>query len=704
MRRLIPLALVLVATVAVPVHGADAQDLVLKRVLLSTGGVGYFEHEAEVDGDALLTLAVRRDQVDDVLKSLVVYDDRGGIGGVTLPGEAAPDDAFRDLPFGPEALEHPAILLNALRGAEVRVQGPTAMAGRILSAVPETSTAGGDATIVRHRVTLMGPDGLRSFLLEEADGLAFADAALTERFGRALAARVREAETGARRLAIATRGPGRRTVRVAYVVAAPLWKSTYRLTLDAAGGANGHGRLQGWAVLENMTGTDWPDVQLTLASGDPVTFRQAIYQAYYVKRPEVPVEVMGRILPPVDPGGVPVPAASAPTILPAPAAPAPGEFQGPAQGPTGGPEGAARAQAQDLAAPEAARSAMGDPTPAPAVIAAAEGQEAAAQVLFRLPAPITVPHGHSALVPLLDREVPAAPVAQFRSDIHPRHPFAAVRLRNTDPSGLPSGVLALYVRDAQGQVAYAGDARLGPLPSGEERMLGFALDTRLAVERNDFGEETVTGGTIVDGVLRLTALERMRTTYTIKGAANEARRVVIEHPRLDGWELSAGGTEPGTGPDDAVQTIPGHWRVARDVPAGQTVTLTLAAERPRSEDIALLGLSPEQVQAFASGRNLPEPVRQALARLAELQAEVVRNRRAVDEAEREMNAITADQERLRQNLAAVPKDGDLARRYLGQLRQQEDRLDALRRTQANARTATDAARARLEDYVRGLKL
>src|SRR5437867_12986957 len=52
---------------------ATAAELALKRVVLSSGGVGYFEYEAAVDGNATLALEVPLDQVDDVLKSLVVY-------------------------------------------------------------------------------------------------------------------------------------------------------------------------------------------------------------------------------------------------------------------------------------------------------------------------------------------------------------------------------------------------------------------------------------------------------------------------------------------------------------------------------------------------------------------------------------------------------------------------------------------------------
>src|SRR5713226_8904654 len=93
---------------------AAAQDLALKRVMLSSGGLGYFEYEATVEGDATLKLTVSLEQVDDVLKSLVVYDDKGAVGGLSLPGKEPLTQAFKDMPFDQTALESPAALLAAL--------------------------------------------------------------------------------------------------------------------------------------------------------------------------------------------------------------------------------------------------------------------------------------------------------------------------------------------------------------------------------------------------------------------------------------------------------------------------------------------------------------------------------------------------------------------------------------------------------------
>ena len=69
---------------------------------------------------------------------------------------------------------------------------------------------------------------------------------------------------------------------------------------DAAKGCEG--KLQGLAVLENLSGVDWSGIDLTLAAGQPVAFRQAIYTAFFQPRPEVPVETVGRVLPRADQG------------------------------------------------------------------------------------------------------------------------------------------------------------------------------------------------------------------------------------------------------------------------------------------------------------------------------------------------------------------------------------------------------------------
>jgi hypothetical protein len=387
-------AVVVTALVVLPMS-VVAQDLALKRVMLSSGGLGYFEYEATVDGDGKLRLTVALEQVDDVLKSLVVYDDKGGVGGLSLPGREPLKQAFKDLPFDQESLDSPAALLATLKGAQISVGGARAVSGRIVSVVEETVALNdGKATTKRTRVTLFTDRGLQQFLLEEAENLQFADPALRDKVGQALIAIQANRAKEARTLELTARGQGRRTVRVAYIVEAPVWKASYRLTLPGDLAAP-RSALQGWATVENLSGQDWKEVELTLVSGRPVAFRQALYEAYYVTRPEVPVEVAGRLMPGIDRGGVTA-EQRAPAMQPAPS---------PAPMPKSGYQ-------------ERGVTATAMPPPPPPVAGGAEqieATDAATQVVFKFPRPVSVENGRTLSIPILDRQVPAQRLALYQA-------------------------------------------------------------------------------------------------------------------------------------------------------------------------------------------------------------------------------------------------------------------------------------------------
>ena len=72
---------------------------------------------------------------------------------------------------------------------------------------------------------------------------------------------------------------------VSYTVAAPIWKTTYRVVLDE----EGKPFFQGWAIVDNVSDEDWTDVRLSLISGSPISFIQPIQKPFYRYRPVVPM-------------------------------------------------------------------------------------------------------------------------------------------------------------------------------------------------------------------------------------------------------------------------------------------------------------------------------------------------------------------------------------------------------------------------------
>lgn len=660
-RRWITLALACLAGTA------HAADLELDRVVLSSGGVGYFEHQAEISGDARISLTLPLRQVDDVLKSLVVFDDSGRVTSVRLPGRQPLRQRFQDLPFDLETLDSPVALLNGLRGKTVRVQGPRTLTGRLLAIEEErVQLPEEQGTVTRHRVSLMTAEGLQQAHLEDVEALSFTDQALQAQVDQALEAIAAYRQQDTRRLEVSLAGNGQRSVRLGYVTPAPLWKASYRLMLAGAETEEGH--LQGWAHLENMSGSAWRDVDLTLVSGNPVTFEQDLYRAYYVERPSVPVDVLGRVLPKVDTGAVERQAdkgrgAAAETM----------------------PTAALQAYRSEAAAgrvgaaPEAAR-----------MQAAKAEKGIAAQFRFALPDPVELANGHSLMAPLIDQTIDARQLSLYQRETHERHPLASVRLTNDTDTALPPGAVTVYTEGA-----FAGDGRLDVMPPGDSRLLSYAVDQSVRVAGKQGSDKDIASGRIVDGVLHLIRKQRQRTNYELK--ALEERLLWLEHPRRSGWSL--------TRPREAlVEKTADTYRLAVELAPDESRKVTVVLERPLRETMQLSNLQPDQIRAYAEAQALDPELRRAFTRLAELRDRVEGKQAAIERLEGSRQSIYKDQQRIRDNMARLDKGTDLYRRYLDRLGAQESQLQSLRKKLDQRRDELEQARARLESYVRDLDI
>ena len=657
---------------------AEAGELKLKRVMLSSGGVGYFEYQADVDGWETLEIPVRLDQVDDVLKSAVVFDETGGSGTIELQGRDSLTEIFRTMPIGPEDFASPAALYAALQGEEVTVSEPVSATGKIVSVVEETGEKDGVA-LTRHRMSLMTESGLVQFVLEDAHDIAFTNGALNDKVNAALSAVATNRQRELRTLKITARGDGSRTVTVGFVIEAPLWKTSYRLVTAADGKA----RMQGWAIIENASGADWTDVELTLVSGNPVTFRQSLYDKYYVDRPYVPVEVLGRVTPRRDDGGIegenemiPPPADVPPLPIPAPLEPA-------------GPAPASTVESDDIAVTGTRMSEK------PGQVAA-ESTEAATSVIFTLSNAVTAGSGQSLTVPILDREVPAQMISFYQPYTHPTHPLSAVKLTNETGTGLPPGITTLF-DNSSGRTVFAGDAVLSVLPVGEDRILSYAVDQKVTIDEDETEDSTLSGAKLVNGVLETEVSRRSTMTYTIKGAAAEDRTVVIETPR-NTWELTSHDI-------NTVEKAGAYLRLPVAVGAGKTETLNVVWEKIDHNSAEVIDAGSDTIAYYASADSkLPEPIRAAFARIAELKAAVARIDEAIEQAKAERGRIQEEQVRIRANLEAVPEGSDLQRRYLSTLAAQEDRLAALEADMVRLAGEHAAAEEALRAYVMSINL
>lgn len=271
----------------------------IRAVTLSSGGLAEVTLVHPVDGDTTIGLNVRPEQIDDILKSLVVRDPLGTVGALRLDGVDQVDETLRTMPFTADDLSAPARLVGKLQGIPVKIQSAgRTLEGRVLG-VSERN-AGTEAGEVAILTVLTGSGTLESVPIEDGATVTIQDPVMAARIAAAVDAAGKAKVGDAHRVEIDVAGRGRREVRLTYVVAAPVWKTSYRIVDGGEGRAN----LQAWAVLENALGADWKGVDVTLSSGSPVALLQRLHRRYWRTRPEAPVMVDDVGMPDLDQGTV----------------------------------------------------------------------------------------------------------------------------------------------------------------------------------------------------------------------------------------------------------------------------------------------------------------------------------------------------------------------------------------------------------------
>ncbi|MGB3502254.1 MAG: DUF4139 domain-containing protein [Mesorhizobium sp.] len=663
------LTLILLGATAMTSAQSHAAELVLKRAVLGTGGVGYFEYAAEVEGDETLTLRARLDQVDDILKSVLILDPAGS-GSATLPGKAGADEAFASLPFSRGDLDSIPTLMSALKGAVIKVSAPRQIEGRIASVQSESIVGKDGASTTRTRVSVLAGLSIEQFILEEAQGLEFADPRLGEQVATALEAVRAAQDRSGRDISIRLAKGGKREVRIGYVAEAPVWKAAYRVTLPQ--GAEKEARLQGWVVLENMTGNPWKDVAVTLSSASPVTFRQSLYDPYYVSRSVVAPPVSQSAMPRRDQGQM---AFSEMAAAPMPAAQRLRKSMAMSPNAAG-----AMGYEQDAASADF----EGAPPSA--------GEENMAGASFTLSMPVSVGAGESLTIPFVDVKTPSDAVAWYQGS--GRNPWQALTISNNGQTSLPPGSATIYELTSAGPL-FSGEAQFPLLPAGDDRLLGFGGDQKVLVDRDERSASSITGVRAVDGTLRITSKLRQTTVYRVRNGSGATRKMVVEHPRMRDWSL----IEPKA--EDA--KISGQaYRLRFDVEAGKTLEYPVVIERPEAETIAVADLTSDRIAALVSSPSIDAETKSKLETIAAAARNHDEANAAVYRLEEQRRTVIEDQQRLRDNLTAAPAGSDLASLYAQKMLGQEKLFDELGARIESAKAAVETARAALAEKVRAL--
>jgi hypothetical protein len=666
-------------------------DIPIKRVVMFSSGVAFFEHNGKVDGNAEVELKFNVKDINDLLKSMVLQDEGGG--RISTVSYASKDPITRTLgTFSIDLTSNPTLadLLSQIRGEQIEIDAPNKIVGTILGVEKRQVPTGKDGAVVEVAyVNLLTEEGLRSVSLENVGRIKLSNAKLDAELRQALVVLASGKSQDKKAVSLSFLGAGQRPVRVGYIQEAPIWKTSYRLVLadDAPP------FLQGWAIVENTTESDWDDVNLTLVSGRPISFVMDLYEPLYLDRPEVKPELFASLRP---------------RTYDQDLAKKEAEFRAnneqatldersfglarrgaiPAGGAAPGAPPAAAKPTSGFLADEKGRQIQLQQ----GVQSVAQASDVGEMFRYTIATPVKLARGKSAMLPIVNESVQGEKVSIYNEATHAKHPLNGLKLKNSTELHLMQGPITVFDDNA-----YAGDAQIQDLPPGTERLISYAmdLDTEVAPAIKE-DPRRLTSVKIAKGTL-LTSHKFARTkTFTIKNSGKKPAKVLIEHPIQQPWTLLE--------PKEPAEKTRSQYRFAVTAEPGQPATLDVKEEYTQAEQLAITNIDDGMIAYFLNQPVTSEEVKKALREVVQRKVAIQQMTARRQELERQLTVIDQEQKRIRDNMAQLDKATELYRKYVTKLTEQEDLNDNLRKQVTTTIEEEQKLRKALDDYLLGLEI
>jgi len=671
----------------------SASKLPVTKVVLFNSGVGYFERQGDIEGDVRIDLSFPVQDINDMLKSMVVQDMGGGqVSAISFESQAPVDKTLRS--FAINLSKNPSFgqIMDQARGERVEVvlqqsntTQPGTVSGAIIGMEKQKQPVGKDGVVETEFLNMWCAEGMRSVKLSDVQRVRFLNPVMESEFKKALDVVTQGHDTQKKAVSLNFTGKGQRTVKVGYVVENPIWKTSYRLVLDKEKAPF----LQGWAVVENNTDEDWNSVAVNLLSGRPISFTMDLYQPLYVPRPHVEPELFASLRPPTYSGGMGGGPGGGLKVL-----------EGEKGGKVGAddsvflPKGAERA-------PDAesdGRRKEWDKKPeepidlSRGVTSVAQAMNLGDYFAYEIDHAVSLGRQKSAMLPIINQKIEASRVSIFNEQVHPKFPLLGLKFKNNTGLHLTQGPITVF--DGSN---YAGDARILDLQPKEERLISYAMDlgTEVApVAANDNGRRTSVK--IVKGVIQTTLKFKESKTYTITNRSEQDRTVLVEQPFRSQFKLVSE-AKP-------VETASDVYRFQVNVAKGKTEKLTVSEERDDGERIEINNSDDGRIQMIINEPLASKEIKDALHTSLKMKWELAKTLQEIQNDQREQDRIRNEQPRIRENIKVLPESDPLLKKLRDKLLAQENDIEKYEANIKSLHAKADQQRKDFESYLVNLTI
>jgi hypothetical protein len=638
-------------------------------MVLYKHGVGFIERYLKFKGSNPLKLNFKRQEMDDILKSLCIFDrGEGKVTGVSYETAEDIGQLLAEKAIIVPDREAMVGLFRQLKGYAVKIEMPgDTITGTVVGTEEEKKLSDqGSVLEVKNFVVVKNKDGkIQALEINRIVNFEITDEEARDDLNFYLEAATSQRKKNTKAVTMFLDGDDH-DVSINYITSMPSWRVSYRLAFDEKETV-----LQGWGIIDNKLDEDLKDVRLSLVAGKPISFIYDIYTPRHVPRPVVREEVRTVSAPVELEGGLEELA----TMSMEPEAEMAFDLE----------EKAMKQEAIAYGAMSRSRAAgrrmapSGPPPPRPQASAADLRTSADVQTKtvemgeffkYDIESPVTVKRGQSAMVPILQTKISCQKEHVYNNQKMPKNPVVTMRINNDTGAVLERG--PILVLD---EGTYVGEAILPYTTLAGENHIAYSVDLGVVVNEEYKNGSELKVISISKKYFNKEYLDWKECEYEVQNKKTDPIDLVIEHPKSN-YKIDEDATKKPT------EETENYFRWKFKVEPKTTSKFKVRELYVRYTSEYIKDVSFETLKYYYNNNYISKRDFKEIEDIIELQREINKLKKSNGNLENERNQIYNEQSRLRQNLESLgstTREEKLRVKYVDKLDKQEQRLEDIKK-------------------------
>jgi hypothetical protein len=667
-----------------------AQELPVKKVVIYKNGISYIERETNLNGDGTIQLKFKPRQMRDILKTLYAVPlKEGTIQNIDYEGETPLSKKLEDIniPFSPENFL--SGLIKGLQGVKVHWGGGNAT----LLGIETKKSTGKDGQVVEERyVVFLRDNGQIDQIPIENFQFTIEDENIKKDFEKLLTILNSTKYASQKNVSIYYKGFNSSPLRVGYVIESPIWKTTYRVFLDA----KPNPLVQSFAIVENDTLDDWKDVNVVLVGVGPFSYLVDLYTSIVPARPSISVEELFGIVRAPSSGGK----AGLDVVGLGGGARIFNKGKFPQIGKALAKSSEEREERKDYEATLGEAGALPSPPPTLGEIiprglkTIGEGKELGEYFAYEIANPITISKGNAGLVNILSANLDGEKILYFNEALS-QNVLNGFYLKNNSNNVLDSGFVTFF----EGQSVVGEGYLKRQLKNNDKEIITYGIERSVSIEAPvQTTNSGYTSAKLVNGTLTLQYYYYITKTYKIFNRGQKNYTLLLDHNKSYGMEL----VEPA---DTTIrEDLPNLYRFKVSVKANSNTEFKVVERKLEYEYIYLdIGTNLDRIAYIISSAKLSENAKKIVQEATKIIQEIRQINDQINKLVSRNNYLRQQLDILRNNISTLytgnPQEANIRAKQVATLDKYMTEYEENENTRNNLETKRSELRDKLSQLI-----